>query len=46
MPIFNTDESDYSIEEKIDNRLKSLLKMESVIASSKLNLEAALSKQK
>ena len=45
-PISNTDESDYSIEEEIDNRLKSLLKMESVVASSKLNLKAAQTKQK
>ena len=39
-------ESDYSIKEEIDNRLKSLLKMESVLASSKLNLKAAQTKQK
>ena len=38
-PISNKDEFDYSIEEEIDNRLKSLLKMESVLASSKLNLK-------
>ena len=45
-PISNTDESDYSIEEEIDNRSKSQLKMESVVASSKLNLKTAQTKQK
>ena len=45
-PNSNTYESVYSIEEEIDNRLKSLLKMESLLASSKLNLKAAQTMQK
>ena len=45
-PLDNTHESEYGIEEEIDQRLQSLLQKESANANSKLNLQSAQNKQK